>query len=160
MVWEGLKFALVENHVRLQLGKIISFKQSFSNGKTSHGKQYSESLAAAHGQKYASLIHCWFCFNPITIQDLNSHYKNILYTLTTSIPGCKSKEPIKAVMIILSVLAASMERSMTCRPIELTKSLLLQMRHCQRRPARTVQSQNVIIWDNVHPLCSELGFYL
>lgn len=115
VVLEGLKFALLENHVRLQLGKIISFKQSLSNGKTSDGKQYSES--ASHRQNYASLIHCWFCFNPITIQDLYSYYKNILYTLTTQhIQTANHKSLLKAVMIILNVLAASRERSITCRP--------------------------------------------
>lgn len=109
------------------------------------GKQYSESLAAAHRHKCASLIYYWFCSNPVIIQDLNAYYKNTLHTLMTNNPDCKSKKPIKAVMIILTVLVVSMERSMTCRPIKLSESLLLQMYHCQRRPSRTIHSQNVIM---------------
>lgn len=43
VVSDRLKFASEENHLRLQLWKIISFKQSLSNGKTSHGNKYGES---------------------------------------------------------------------------------------------------------------------
>lgn len=100
VVLEGLKFDLVGNHSRLQLGKIISFKQSLSNGKASHG-QYSEPSAASHRQKYASLIHCFVLsqsqHNPRLLLILQKHTvcMNSRATLTAN-----PKNLLKAVMII------------------------------------------------------------
>lgn len=152
VVSEELKLALVENHLRLQLGKIISFKQLLSNGKTSHGKQYSESLAASHRQKYASLIHCFVQsqsqHNPRLLLILQEH---IVYcvSMTQQIQAANPKNVLKAAMIILSVLDDSKERSTTCRPLvkptQLSKTLLIQMCHRQllyHRLVKTVQSQN------------------
>lgn len=129
VVSERLKFALVENHLRLQLGKIISFKQSLSNGRTSHGKQYGESLAASHRQNYASLIRCFVLsqsqHNPRLMLIMKTH---IVHISDGAMRTANPKNLLKAVMIILSALADSKERSMTCRPfvkpIQLSKSLL------------------------------------
>lgn len=86
VVLDGLKFALEENRLRLQLGKIISFKQSLSNGKTSHGKQYSES--GCFPQTEICIADTLLCSVSITAQSktYNTHYKNILYTETAKLP--------------------------------------------------------------------------
>lgn len=49
------------------------------------------------------------------------------------------------------------------KPTQLSKSLLLQLRHCQpldHRLPKTEKSQNVTVCDKVHPLWSEISFYL
>lgn len=99
VVFEELKFAFVENHLRSQFGKIISFKQALSDGRASHGKQHGQSLSVSRRQKYASLTQC---FVHITITRLASHqYKHNDPAINTANPNNRLKA------IIMSALAAS-----------------------------------------------------
>lgn len=55
--FRGAEACLSGKPLKITTWEILGSKQSLSHGKTLHEKQYSESSAASHTQKYALLIH-------------------------------------------------------------------------------------------------------
>lgn len=169
--FRGAEACLSGKPLKITTWEILSLKQSLSHGKTLHEKQYSESLAASHRQKYALLMHCFVLHqsqhNPTLFLIRQNHIIGMLAERTSS-PSCKTKEPLmRCDDYVMSVLINSKERSTTFRAFvkttQLSKSPMLQTCPCQQldhRLAKTVQSKMWLLKIPWVTLWSEIEIYL